>query len=474
VAGAELMFRPALELAELLRAGEVTSRELVELSLERIEALDGALGAVVNLDAVRALDAADAIGAGDGRPFAGVPFAAKDLNAVAGLPLTMGSNLYDGIVPDADDLVVHRFRGSGLVVVGTTKTPEFGILPVTEPHRHGPARNPWDRDRTPGGSSGGAAAAVAAGLVPAAHGSDGGGSIRIPAACCGLVGLKVSRGRVPAPAEGDRILAVQGSLTRTVADTAALLDVVAGGEPGDPWWAPPAETRFSELATRTPGPLRIAATTTPPIDVPVDPICADAVDRAAELLSSLGHDVERSDPPWNDPALLPLFTAAFMVENARDMHVGWRLRGRDPGPADVEPLSWAVYRQMTTMSAVELYDARNRLFGVCRRLVQWMAPYDALLTPALAERPLPIGTIDTGGAEPLDAIARSGRFTPFTAAFNATGQPAISLPLFQGDDGLPLAVQLVGQPAGEGALLALAAQLEQAAPWHERRPPIAA
>src|SRR5215217_1668319 len=274
----ELLFRPATELADLVRAGDVSSRELVETSLERIEALQPELNAFVYTDSDGALAAADAVGAGDARPFAGVPIAIKDTAAVAGLPYTLGSDLFGDFVPEHDAFVVRRLRDAGFVVVGKTNLPEFGILPVTEPRRFGPTRNPWDTGRTPGGSSGGAAAAVASGMVPLAHGSDGGGSIRIPAACCGLVGLKPSRGRISrGPEQADDFLVQDGVLTHTVAETAALLDVLAGYEVGDATWAPPPAEPFATAATREPGRLRIGMTTVGSVDADVDPTCARAV-----------------------------------------------------------------------------------------------------------------------------------------------------------------------------------------------------
>jgi amidase len=250
----ELLFRPAGELAGLVRSGELTARDLTETALARIEALNGELNAFVHVDADGALAAADAVGAGDSRPFAGVPIAIKDTAAVAGLPFSLGSELFGDFVPEHDAFVVRRLREAGFVIVGKTNLPEYGILPVTEPRRWGPARNPWDTERTPGGSSGGAAAAVASGMVPLAHGSDGGGSIRIPASCCGLVGLKPSRGRVSrGPEQGDDFLVQDGVLTRTVAETAELLDVLAGYETGDATWAPPPAEPFGAATAREPG-----------------------------------------------------------------------------------------------------------------------------------------------------------------------------------------------------------------------------
>ena len=455
-----------------MRSGEASSRELVESALERIDVLNPRLNAFTTLDAERALATADAIEPGDERPYAGVPIAVKDLAApVAGIPMSMASDLFGDFTPDYDSFVVRRIKDAGFVIVGVTNSPEMGILPVTEPRRWGPTRNPWDPERTPGGSSGGSAAAVASGMVPLAHASDGGGSIRIPAACCGLVGLKVSRGRISrGPDLGEHFLASDGVLTRTVAESARMIDLLAGYEAGDANWAPPPPEPFAETCERGPGRLRIAMTTPPPVDTPVDPASADAVARAADLLSDLGHDVEEAAPPWATPELLPLFTAVWCAGVGFGIAYGGTVAAREPTADDVEPLTWEMYRRAGEVNAIGYLGAMAQLQGYARGIVGFFDDYDVLLTPALAERPVPIGTIDHSAPEPMSAFARSADFTPYTAIFNLTGQPAISVPLFQGEDGLPLGVQLVGRPIGEGTLLALAAQLEAERPWADRRP----
>lgn len=470
-ADADLLYRPALELAALVREGEVTARELAEASLERIEAYNPTLNAFVAIDAERALAAADQIGPGDERPFAGVPLAIKDLIPVEGMPLTFASELFGDFRPRHDAFVVRRFREAGFVIVGKTNLPEVGIVPTTEPRRFGPCRNPWDTARTPGGSSGGAASAVAGGLVPLAHATDGGGSTRIPAACCGLVGLKPARGRISlGPDVGEHLTTVSGCVSRTVADTAAVLDVLAGYEPGDATWAPPPAEPFATSAAREPGRQRIGFTLEPPLDVPVDALQAQAVRDAADVLAELGHEVEEVDPPWDVPELLPLFNVAFGTFVALAVGFGATIAGHEPTEEDVEPLTLTMFRRANETSALALHAAVTRLEGFARGLVAHLAPYDALLCPALAERPLRLGELDTTRGDGMEAWARGGQFTPFTATANVTGLPAISLPLYHGDDGLPTAVQLFGRPAGEGALLALAAQLETARPWIERRP----
>ncbi|HUN77857.1 MAG TPA: amidase [Solirubrobacteraceae bacterium] len=477
-----LMFRPASELAAMVRAGEISATELVQSSLRRIEELNPRLNAFVEVDAERALAVAGEIGPGDPRPFAGVPIAIKNNRPVNGLRLTLGCPLMEDFRADFDHNVTRRLRDAGFVIVGSTTLPEYGILPTTEARLFGPTRNPWDLERSPGGSSGGAAAAVAAGMVPVAHGNDGGGSIRIPAACCGLVGLKPQRGRISAAPElGESLLVVDGVLTRTVADTAAILDVLAGPEVGDASWAPPPAEPFAAAApfhgsppTRSPGRLRIATTTLPPLpEATVDPLCAGAVEQAAGLLRELGHDVQEVDPPWQVEGLSELFGGVFCAHIALEIAFSGMVAGRGEGgisEADMEPMSWAIYCMIRKLGAIEELGATYRLEAFTRQLVQFLAPYDVLLTPALAERPLPLGTLATDAPNPLDAFVRSGLYTPFTPVFNASGQPAISLPLFHGEDGLPLGVQLVGRPAEEATLLALGAQLEIARPWAQRRP----
>jgi amidase len=469
------MLRPADELAALVRSGELSASELTNASLERIDALQQQVNAFVDVDHEGAIATAAAITSGDERPFAGVPIAVKNNRAVSGLRLTTGAALSGDFRPQHDHNVTRRLREAGFVIVGTTTLPEWGILPVTEGRRFGPTRNPWDLDRTPGGSSGGSAAAVAAGMVPLAHGNDGGGSLRIPAACCGLVGLKPQRGRISlAPDVGEQFLVVDGTLTRTVRETAQLLDILAGSELGDASWAPPPPEPFATCAARKPGRLRIGVTTLMPLlEADLHPACARAAHDAALLLERLGHDVEEVSPPWHQPGLLELFTHAFGPAVCSSMASAGLLHGRAPREEDMEPLSWALWRRCNQITSVQAAVAVYRLQALGRAITTWAVPYDALLTPALAQPPLPIGELDPCGPDPLGTFERSGHFTPYSAISNVTGSPAISLPLYQHDDGLPLAVQLIGQPAQEGALLALAAQIEAAAPWADRAAPLA-
>jgi amidase len=472
----DLLFRPASELATLVRSGEITARELVAASLERIDALDGQINAFTHVDADGALATAEAIGRDDPRPFAGVPIAIKDNQPVEGMPLTFCSELFGDFVAPFDAAFVGRLRAAGFVIVGKTALPEFGILPSTESRRNGPTRNPWDLSRTPGGSSGGAGAAVAAGMLPLAHGNDGGGSIRIPAACCGLVGLKPARGRVSlAPSLGESFLVADGVLTRTVAETAQLLDLLAGPEPGDASWAPPPAEPFAASAAREPGRLRIGFSLTPPLtDIEIDPIAAAAVRDAAALLESLGHEVEEmAAAPWTVPGVFELFSAAFGPAVASTIVFASAIAGREPTAADMEQLSWYLWERASQLGSAHFLAAQAQLQALCRTFVTATAQYDAVLTPSLALRPRPIGELNGDNDDPAATFKRSGEFTPFTAIANATGQPAISLPFAHGEDGLPVGIHFFGRPADEATLLALGAQLEAARPWADRRPELA-
>jgi amidase len=311
-------------------------------------------------------------------------------------------------------------------------------------------------------------------MVPIAHGNDGGGSLRIPAACCGLVGLKPARGRVSAgPDGGQNFLTVDGVLTRTVADTARALDVIGGYELGDANWAPPGGP-YGDAAGRKPGVMKLGLALNSPLEgTTLDPVCEAAARDAAELLRSLGHEVEETEPPWSDLDLLPDFTRSFGPHVSFVTMIGGRIAGREPTEADVEPLTWALWQHALTVNVLEFMASQGRLESVSRSIIASLAPYDAVITPALAERPVPIGEIHGCGPDPWVQYKRSGYFTPYTAICNLSGQPAISLPLYHGDDGLPVAVQLIGRPAQEDVLLALAAQLEEALPWADRRPELA-
>lgn len=467
----DLLRKSALDLAAMVRSGEVSARELTQASLDRIEATES-LNHWTLVDAEGALATAEAVKPGDDRPFAGVPIAIKDLFApVAGLRMAQGSDLLGDFTPDYDYAQVRRFKEAGFVIVGKTQTPEFGITPVTEPRRFGAARNPWDPERTTGGSSGGSAGAVAAGAVPLAHASDGGGSIRIPAACCGLLGLKPSRGRISrAPDLGEHFLSTDGVLARTTEDVAALLDLMAGPELGDATWAPPPEAPFAELAQRDPGRLRVAVITEMPIDGELDPECERGAREAAQLLEELGHDVEHVASPFPGDQLVPIFTALWAANVSASVLHGQAMTGTEPTRENIEPLSWWLYEMGKSIEAPSYIGAVAIVQAMARGIVENWREWDLLVTPALAQRPVRHGEIDPNGDDPVGAFSRAGQFTPYTPPFNLTGQPAVSVPLFHGEDGLPTAAQIVGAPAREDVLLQVCRQLEEARPWADRAP----
>ncbi len=463
----DLAFRSAVEVGALLRERHVSPTEVTEAALRRIEA-DPELGAFVAVDGDAAMQQAAAIATDDRRLFAGVPTAIKANTPAAGLPMTYGSAMLDGHRADHDAHLVRRLREEGMVLVGTTKCPEFGILPTTEPAAGGPARNPWNRDHTPGGSSGGAAAAVAAGLLPFAHANDGGGSIRIPAACCGLVGLKPSRGRVSrGPDSGDSFLVCDGVVSRTVLDTAAALEALSGYEAGDATWAPRPDLPYTSAVNRDPGTLRVHVVTANPLGAALHPDNLAAVETTARHLGDLGHDVDFVEADFPGPETLPLFLGVFGANIALGVAHAQLLAGREAGPDDIEPLSRVMFERGLATNAVEHLGAMAMLHALSRRVISLWADCDVMLMPALAERPPRIGEL-TGFTE--DAMDRAVAFAPYAGLFNATGQPAISLPSGFGEDGLPSAIQLVGRPLAEDTLLQVARQLETAAPWAKEKP----
>lgn len=474
----DLLFKSATELAGLVRSGELSATELTESALERINTLNGDLNAFVLIDD-NALEQAKQISAGDERPFAGVPIAIKDIGpSLAGRRQSFGSNLLGEYTPMHDSNVVRRIKEAGFVIVGKTNTPEMGIVSTTEPRRFGATRNPWNLDRTPGGSSGGSAAAVAGGMIPIAHGNDGGGSIRIPAACCGLVGLKPSRNRVSqAPEIAESLLIQDLALTRTVTDTATILDVLAGYEQGDANWAPPPPEPFAQAAQRDPGKLRIALILDPPLEPNVSHECAEAVKETGLLLESLGHEVVGDvDAPWKMPNLMEVFTDLWCANIAMGVHFG-ALLGGHPEPTEelVEPLTWELYKRGRELGAINFIQTVLQLQLLARGVIAGLAEYDVVVTPTLAEEPLKIGEINTCSDQPWTDFLRTAQFTPYTAVCNLTGQPAISLPLHEHASGMPLGIHFIGRPADEITLLQLAAQLEVSTPWAQRRPsPIAA
>ena len=470
----EYLTRPAIEQAELIRAGEVSARELVEESLRAIEALNDELNAFVTLAADRALAEADAIEQGDARPLAGVPIAIKDLLAwTEGIRTTNGMAAMGDWVPPQDSATVRKLRAAGAIVVGKTNTPELGIPPVTEPHRFGPSRNPYDTSRTPGGSSGGSGAAVASGMVSLAHGNDGGGSIRIPASCCGLVGLKPSRGRVswsPQWTEGALGFPTDGCLSRTVRDTALALDLIAGYEPGDSFLVPAPSTSFADAAERDPGRLRIGFTLETPNGAPVHPECQQATTDAVELLQGLGHEVEEASFPRDDD-YVENFLKVWVGEIGEELHTCEMWLGEPLDRSKLEPMTAQMAELADAQSGTDLLIAMDALRRASRILLAYWTDHDVLITPTLAKPPIEVGALDPAeGEPPIQALVNAADWVPFTPISNVTGQPAMSLPLHQTADGLPVGVQFVGPPAGEELLLSLAAQLEEARPWTDRHP----
>jgi len=446
----------ALALAADIRAGAVSPRELAEQAIARIDATNRDLNFLVTDCFEQALGAEPADG-----PFRGVPMLVKDLTETAGVRTTFSSRAFADYVPQADSAVVRRLKSAGFVILGKSNTPEFGITCVTESDLNGACRNPWNQRVTPGGSSGGAAAAVAAGALPLAHGSDGGGSIRIPASCCGLFGLKPARGRVsPAPyVSGSLELGQSGGLSVTVRDAAAFLDVVAGYEPGDAHWAPPPRRPYLDEVGDDPGRLRIALTTEPPIPFPVDPRVTAVARGAADALAELGHDVVERTLPWVDEALLSVFARLWQISPALYPVTDETL---------LMPINRALAERARETSSVEFARAVGALQMLARRVVAVWDEVDVVLTPTLAKTPVPIGWIFEP-EDPWEQFDRGGEFTPFTPLVNVTGQPAASVP-FGSVDGLPVGIQLIGPPAGEAVLFRLAAQLESAHPWADRLP----
>ena len=462
----------ALEQAAAVRAGEVSPTELVEHCLGRIEALDPGLGAFLTVTPDRARAAAREAEAtfrrgGDLPPLPGVPTAIKDLNNTAGVRTTFGSRTMADVVPTVDDAVVTKLAAAGTISVGKTNTPEFGFPCYTDNDLVGPARCPWDPSLLAGGSSGGAAVAVAAGMVPFAQGSDGGGSIRIPASINGLFGIKPTRGRISnAPFGGDITgLGTNGPLARTVRDAAAMLDAMAGPVLGDPAWAPPlpAGESFLGCADREPGRLRIGRWLQSPMtDVELDPEVRTAFDDAARLLEGLGHRVDDVPPGLLGPEVLPAFEGVWALS-------GTTLPVPPARVGELRPLTRELRGRGLAMSAQAAMEAMFALRMFARRFLQATADFDVLLAPVTTMTPRPLGWFDADGDGAAD-FERQKRYAAFTALFNVTGQPAVSVPLHWTDGGLPIGSMLVGRPADEATLLAVSAQLEAARPWAHRHP----
>lgn len=472
----ETRWLDATDQAGLVARGEVTAGELLDAAIERIESGNPVLNAVT-IEWFERARATAAAGLPDG-PFRGVPFLLKDLWAhFEGETLSNGNRALKDAAPvsTADTTLVQRFKAAGLSIAGRTNSPEFGALPTTEPEAWGATRNPWNTDHSPGGSSGGAAAAVAAAFVPFAHASDGGGSIRIPAACCGLVGLKPSQGRITlGPFRDESNLGVELCVSRSVRDTAALLDAVRGPGIGDTVIAPAPSRPYVEELGADPGRLRIGVLDTFADGRPVHPDCAEAVRATAALLESLGHDVEPGFPSaMGNPEFARRFAALWSTNMGTSFARIAAQLGRDLVPGDVELHNWAQAEFARRFNGVDyaLSLAANVEF---RRAVQswWTQGWDLLLTPTLAEPPTRIGEFANDPDNPMSPLARAGQYVVFTPAFNSSGQPAINVPLHWNEAGLPVGVQLVAAYAREDVLIRVASQLEAASPWAHRRPSI--
>jgi amidase len=462
----------AVEQAELVRSGELSARELVQASLERIERLNPTVNAFVALCPERGLAEAEAIGPGDARPLCGVPIGVKDLlSATEGLPTSHGSVAFGDWIADHDTAHVRRLREAGAIVVGKTNTPELGLRPVTENLRFGPTRNPWNLGLSAGGSSGGSAAAVACGMVALAEGSDLGGSIRIPASCCGLVGLKPSRGRVSIGPDYGLIglgSPADGALTRTVLDTATALDAIAGYEPGDHHYLPPPELPFRRAAERPPNRLRLQVGLTAPLEVPIDRDPIQAAQTAAAALADLGHDVREATPDWDDETF-PTHWQTFVTGTLQHLlRVLARLHGRPIAPDRLEPVTRSWLFESAPVTLVDYLEAAEHLWAFSRRLLRSWPSGSVLLTPTLTRLPAPIGGIRSAAGVTDDGV----RFSALVRLWNLTGQPAISLPLAETVDGTPVGVQLIGPPGRDDLVISLAAQLEAAIGRHPRGLPM--
>lgn len=487
----------AMGLAELVHRGEMTPAELVEEAIARIEEVNPKINAVIHPMYDIAREAARRP-LPDG-PFAGVPFLLKDLLAAyAGVPMRCGSRFLRDFVPQHDSEIVRRYKSAGVLFLGKTNAPEYGIMPYTEPELFGPTNNPWDVTRTAGGSSGGSAAAVAARVVPMAHGNDGGGSIRIPAACCGVFGFKPTRARTPigpAIAEAWHGLSIDHVLTLSVRDSAAMLDATAGPDVGAPYVAPPPGGSYLEEVGRDPGKLRVAFTTKPLLPATIHPDCVRGVEQTAALLEELGHQIEEDAPAIDGEAFARAFLTMVCGETRAEIEDLEELTGRRATPPDFEASTWALGMLGRHIPAVDFSRAVRLLKNTGRRVGAFFERYDVLLTPTLSQPPFITGSLQPKGAErrameilcrlnagfllnalvSVDALAADVfAFIPFTPVFNATGQPAMSVPLVWNDEGLPIGMHFVGRFGDEATLFRLAGQLEKARPWFLRRPPVCA
>ena len=461
----------AVSLAGLIAKREVSAAEVLETAISRAEQVNPAINAIVHKQYEQARKAV-AAGLPDG-PLKGVPYLIKDLGFFeTGEPATLGSSLFKDFVADHDTAYVTRCKKAGLVLIGRSSSPEFGLNPNTEPRLYGSCRNPWNLAYSPGGSSGGSAAAVSAGILPVSHATDGGGSIRIPAAQCGLFGLKPSRGRVsmaPDAGEGWGGLSAGHVVSPSVRDSALMLDCTAGPEPGDPYFAPAGEHSFLDAIARPPRRLKIALMLKDHRGAELHPECRAAVQGAAKLCADLGHIVEEADPGLDMVALRPMTARISAANTARSCNLRWKALGREPNPDDVEAATWAVYQRGMKVSGVEYIEAIAAAHAAGRKMARFLTTYDVILSTTLAGPPPKLGYFDQNGD--VETFAeRVTEYLSVTPLHNATGTPAMSVPLHWTADGLPVGVHFAGRYGEEATLLALGAELEAAQPWFDRVP----
>lgn len=473
--GTDYLRHDGVGLAALVARGEVHPSELLDEALRRAEAVDphlGAMASTMEAEARRQIACGETSG-----PFGGTPFLLKDLRAqYAGTPTSSGSRFFAGTVPEYDTEVVRRHRRAGLVTFGKTKTPELGCNLATEPRWGGPARNPWDTALIPGGSSGGAAALVAARVTPLAHATDGGGSIRIPAACCGLFGLKPTRGRTPAGpdrGEGWGGLSAEHAVSVTVRDSALLLDVTAGPDPGAPYYPASPSRSFLSLVGAYPGMLRIGFSLRTPRGHDLHPDHRRVTEETARLCEELGHIVEEASPRWDLNRGGAAYSTVVNANVARTVADRARTLGRHPGPDDLEAGIRQRVEEGNRTGALAYLEALDTIHRVGRQVSGFFETHDAWLTPTVATPPPPLGTFDADSEDTAQFRSLIGRFSPFCSVANMTGQPAMSVPLGQTSAGLPVGMHFLGRYGDEATLFMLAAQLEEARPWFDRRPAVA-
>ncbi len=485
----------AMGLAELVKQKEVKPREIIDEAIKRIEKYNPLLNAVIFKMYSEACELAD--NTLTDAPFAGVPFLIKDLmSAYAGVPLTRGSKAYKNYIPPHDSELIKRYKKAGMIILGKTNTPEFGLLGVTEPELHGPSRNPWNTNHTPGGSSGGSGAAVGSGMVPMASAGDGGGSIRIPASCCGVFGIKPTRGRVPLGPDYGEVwqgATVAHVISRSVRDSAAMLDAVIGDDMGAPYVIPAPERSYLEEVNHDPRPLKIAFAKRSPLGNDVQQECIKSVEDAAKLLESLGHKVEENEPVIDGMTLAKCYFMLYFGEVAADIQDLGKMLGRKPVPSDVETQTWILNLLGKTFTAGDFVLSLREWNNFSRKMAEFHQKYDLYLTPTLASPPVEVGELKPGLVEEkmtklvnrmnvgkllkasgmVDKIAiKSLSKSPFTQLANLTGQPAMSVPLHWSSKGLPCGVQFIAPFGNESVLFQLAGQLERARPWFNRRPTV--